>query len=90
MGGAIQPEYEVCVSSIACRVTTWSVCVCVVYLHKSGSHVTESGSHLSFQHFCSAVFCRNLAPDESFEDEIRVAIRHTAAAFLQRARKVTG
>ena len=56
--------------------------MCVVYLHKSGSHVTESGSHLSFQHFCSAVFCRNLAPDESFEDEIRVAIRHTAAAFL--------
>ena len=85
----MHPGYEVCVSSIACRVssiacrvTTWSV-------HGSGFHVAESGSHLLFQHFCFAVFCRNLTPDESFEDEIRVAIRHTAAAFLQRARKVT-
>ena len=39
----------------------------------------------------SALPCvlRNLVPDESFEDEIRVIIRHTAAALLQRARKVT-
>ena len=37
--------------------------------------------------FCSLP-CRRLVPDEAFEEELRVAIRHTAAAFLRRARKV--
>ena len=81
------PGYGVCVSSTACKPTTWNVCVvCAeVWLPMPQNLIPISHSNIS------ALPCvlRNLVPDESFEDEIRVIIRHTAAAFLQRARKVT-
>ena len=78
----------VCTVASACHTHAIHLPIPLINTHSNAiPHSSIETVWIMVNHLPS-LFCSRLVPDESFEEELRVAIRYTAAAFLRRAKKV--